>query len=241
MNLKRYLADTLSFGNFCCGIGSAIAASQSRFEFSLGFLLVGAAFDGVDGLAARKFGGTRFGVYADDIADGVNYGLAPGAALFFAIGGFEGAVIGSLFSVFTLGRLIYFTLNKSNSDPEYFSGVPSTVGGIIVLSSLVLFGNHNAFIGFMVGVACIQMVSFDTLYRHLGRALFSHRGLLYKTPLYLGILTIGGYFFGLTIPISIILIVNLIYGFLPVVLHFQQVIAERQNKVYPSEMKIPGG
>ncbi len=44
---------------------------------------MGCLFDGFDGAAARKWGGTRFGVYSDDIADGVNYGIAPGFALFF--------------------------------------------------------------------------------------------------------------------------------------------------------------
>ena len=64
--------------NALCGVASIYFATQGRIETSLLLLLVGAAFDGLDGAAARKWGGTRFGVYSDDIADGINYAIAPG-------------------------------------------------------------------------------------------------------------------------------------------------------------------
>ncbi len=78
---KRLVADLLSATNLACGIASAACAVAGRFEVSLLLLLVGAACDGLDGAAARRWGGTRWGVLSDDIADGVNYGIAPGVAL----------------------------------------------------------------------------------------------------------------------------------------------------------------
>jgi len=173
MGLTRHIADFLSLLNFLCGVGSIVAASQQHFTLGLLLLMLGALFDGFDGFAARKWGGTRIGVYADDIADAVTYGIAPGCALYFLFAGAEGVVLGVLFSCFTICRLIYFTLNKKESDPDYFCGVPSTSGGIIVMASLVCLQPYPALIGFMVGAACILMVSFDTLYRHLGRAFSS--------------------------------------------------------------------
>ena len=101
-------------------------------------------FDGFDGAAARKFGGTRWGVYSDDVADAVNYGIAPGVALYFVLGGIQGWVVGAFYGLFTISRLVFFTLNKKYSDPEYFSGVPSTMGALVVLCSILLFENQLA-------------------------------------------------------------------------------------------------
>jgi CDP-diacylglycerol--serine O-phosphatidyltransferase len=221
---KRYIADALSGANLLCGIFSMIFASQGRVEISLLFLMLGAAFDGFDGAAARKYGGTRFGVYSDDIADGVNYAIAPGAALYFAIGGIEGAVVGGLYSLFTISRLVFFTLNKAYSDPNFFCGVPSTVGAIATLCSLILFENYPVFTGMMVGVACILMISFDTHYRHLGRALASNRRIIYGMPVLIITLIAGNLFINQEAPVALILILSMIYGFLPTFKRFAQVI-----------------
>ena len=219
---KRFIADLLSASNLLCGIFSMVFASRGQLEFSLLLLILGAAFDGFDGAAARRWGGTRWGVYSDDIADGVNYGIAPGVAIYFTIGGAEGALIGALFSAFTISRLIFFTLNKENSDPNYFLGVPSTTGGLITMCSLILFSQHLAILGLMVGAACVQMVSFTTHYRHLGRAFGSHkRRALFGTPIYLLVLVLGALFWGRNGPVSLILAANLIYGFWPVLDSFK--------------------
>ncbi len=50
---KRYLADALSGANLVCGLLGMLAAAHDRLEVSLLFLLAGAAFDGLDGAAAR--------------------------------------------------------------------------------------------------------------------------------------------------------------------------------------------
>jgi CDP-diacylglycerol--serine O-phosphatidyltransferase len=205
-----------------------VCASRGQLEFSLLFLILGAAFDGFDGAAARRWGGTRWGVYSDDIADGVNYGLAPGVAVYFTVGGVEGVVIGGLFTVLTFSRLVYFTLNKSDADPNYFMGVPSTTGGLITLCSLILFGEHVALLGLMVGIACVQMVSFNTYYRHLGRALGAHkRRALVGAQLYVLILVIGAKLWGPTGPVGFILAGNLVYSFWPVVDSFKKVVDAR--------------
>ena len=110
---KRFIADALSAGNLLCGFGSMAMAWQGRLDLSLVFLMLGAAFDGLDGAAARRYGSTRWGVFSDDIADGVNYGIAPGVAIllhFRTPAGIdmEGLVIGLAFIVFTISRLVFF-------------------------------------------------------------------------------------------------------------------------------------
>ena len=68
MDLRRHLADALSAANAACGVASTCFALAGRADVSLLLLLAGAVCDGLDGAAARRFGGTRFGVLADDVA-----------------------------------------------------------------------------------------------------------------------------------------------------------------------------
>ncbi len=228
---KRFIADVLSACNLLCGAASIVFATRGRFEISLLFIVLGAAFDGFDGAAARRYGGTRFGVYSDDIADGINYGIAPGVALFFALGGgLSGWIIGVFYPVFTLTRLVFFTLDKAGSDPNYFSGVPSPAGGAITMSSILVFQGEPALIGLMVGIACAQMVSFSTHYRHLFRALAKHRRALVGAPVYAVLLLIGLRVWGPRGAAITILVPVLIYGFLPTMLAFRRVLALRQAR-----------
>ena len=228
---KRFLADALSAGNALCGVFSMVFAAKGRFDVSLLFLLLGAAFDGFDGAAARRFGSTRWGVYSDDIADGINYGLAPGVALYFALGGgVQGVLVGAVFTVFTLGRLVFFTLSQAAADPDYFSGVPSTVGGLVTLCSIILFAAQPVLIGLMVGIACILMVSFDTHWRHLGRALAAHRRVIFGLPVLIGLLLSGRLFWSRNVPAAVILALALVYGFLPTGAHFLALIRGRRGE-----------
>jgi len=219
---KRFIADALSGSNLLCGIFSMVFASRGQVGTSLFFLMLGAAFDGFDGAAARKFGGTRWGVYSDDVADAVNYGLAPGVALYFTIAGPQGIVIGICYSLFTIGRLVYFTLNKKNSDPDYFCGAPSPMGAMVAMSALILFRQYPVLVGFMVGVACIQMVSFDTNYRHLGRALASNRRIIYGMPFLIVLVIVGNLFVGRMLSVAVIFTFALIYGFIPTMTSFRR-------------------
>lgn len=225
---KRFIADALSAGNLLCGFGSMAMAWHGRLDLSLVFLMLGAVFDGLDGAAARRYGSTRWGVFSDDIADGVNYGIAPGVAIllhFRTPAGIdiEGLVIGLAFIVFTISRLVFFTLNKKAGDPEYFRGVPSTVGGIVVLSSAFLFRHQPALLGFLVGIACALMVTFDSRYRHLGRLMAAHRLVLVFTVLGGLLLFLLGTFGEQPLAIAVILTVALAYGFLPTLFNFREV------------------
>lgn len=224
MRLKKYVADSLSFGNLLCGVASIAASSAGRFEVAMVLVFTGALLDGLDGAAARLFGGTRFGVIADDLADGVTYGVAPGAALYFLLPGTQGVVLGVVYAAFTISRLVYFTLNKGKSDPNYFSGVPSPTGGAIVMSTVVSVGAYPALVGFLTGAACAFMISFDTAYRHLGRLLaYRRKALVYTMPAYL-FLSLVAYLFGSRVIVALILAANLGYALFPVAVHFRDAL-----------------
>lgn len=232
---KRFIADTLSAGNLLCGIFSMSFAYFGRVDISLLFLMVGAAFDGLDGAAARRYGSTRWGVFSDDVADGVNYGVAPGVATMLILRDdgtitVEGAVIGGLFILFTISRLIFFTLNKKFSDPNYFRGVPSTVGGMIVLCAAYLFSAQTAILGFFVGLACVLMVTFDAQYRHVGRLLAERRSLLAMLTAASILLLVYGAYGDRAVPIAAILMVSLMYGFLPTFGHFYRLGGQHRDR-----------
>lgn len=222
---KRFIADALSMANALCGCASIWFATQQQPEVCLLLLLVGAGFDGLDGAAARRWGGTRFGVYSDDIADGINYAVAPGVALAFGLSGAEGTVVGVAFTLLTISRLVFFTLNKAHSDPAFFSGVPSTIGGIVALCALILFPERHGIVGLLVGVSVVLMVSFDSAYRHLGRALFGARREKVLVAFIFGVvLLVGGFVWGPRAPTAVVLALCLGYGFTPQLIRFKRLL-----------------
>jgi len=236
---KNFIADALSLGNLVCGLIAIFMATKGRIDLSLLFIGLGAAFDGLDGAAARKFGSTKWGVYSDDIADGITYGIAPGIITMIHFQQFDaqisglsldGYIIGGAYVFFTLGRLVYFTLNKANSDPEYFMGAPSVFGGTLVVSSVFLFSEHYALLGMMIGVACVLMVTFDSHYRHMGRLIGSRQSMrIFSLIAVLMIITLG--FFKLTYwAIMSIFIFCMAYGFLPMLMNFQKVLLKDEKK-----------
>lgn len=240
---KRFIADALSAANLLCGAFAIWFSTQQRFEIALLFVLVGAAFDGFDGAAARRWGGTSIGVYSDDVADGINYGVAPAVALWCLLPGLAGVLVGVFYGLFVVSRLVYFTLMKSASDPNFFRGVPSPMGGLTTMSAIVVFGHEPAIVGLLVGIACAQMVAFSTDYRHLGRAVGGwvskrrrHRGdrarrrALFGATVYILVLLLGIRLLELQVAVGIILVANLAYGFTPSVLAFRRALELRRER-----------
>lgn len=109
---RRHLADLLSAGNAFFGVASCFFALQGRADVSLVLLMAGAVCDGLDGAAARRFGGTRFGVLADDVADAISCGVAPAIAVAVVTSGVEGTAVGVVYGALTIARLAFFTLRK---------------------------------------------------------------------------------------------------------------------------------
>ena len=234
---KRFIADGLSMMNALCGLVSIALALQGEPAWCLLLLLVGAGFDGLDGAAARRWGGTRFGVLADDVADGISYALAPAVAVAVVVEGRTGIVIGCAYAVFTIGRLVFFTLNKGgdDDDPRFFRGVPSTIGGVVALCASILFADEPALVGFLCGVAVVLMVGFDSAYRHLGRVLFGLRREKQLIALTAAlVLLASSVLLGPRVAAGILLAGSLVYGFLPQIARFSQVITEKATTTSPA-------
>jgi CDP-diacylglycerol--serine O-phosphatidyltransferase len=241
---KRNIADALSAANLLAGVASIRFAFADRFDLSLLFLMIGGTFDGFDGAAARRWGGTRLGVYSDDLADAVNFGLAPAVAIWLAVDTWEAAIVGGFYLLFTWGRLVFFTLNKDYSDPAQFAGVPSPAAALLTMCAVVLFQDRPLLLGLFVGVACVLMVSFDTPYRHPGRAMGRSRRAIWGMPIFLLSLLLGLVIWGLEVPVTIMLVAMLVYGFLPPALRFRDVgrrwnTDRRARRTPPAEAPPP--
>lgn len=72
------LPDLLTTANLSCGVGSILLASQGQLTWACWLVFAGAAFDVLDGLAARALGGgSELGKQLDSLADMVTFGVAP--------------------------------------------------------------------------------------------------------------------------------------------------------------------
>jgi phosphatidylserine synthase len=130
----------------------------------------------------------------------------------------------------TITRLVFFTLSKSAGDPAFFAGVPSTIGAIIALTSLLLFPDSPAIVGLFVGVAVVLMVSFDSAYRHLGRLVLGAPRAQVAIGITAAIVILGGSFvFGRRAPIATVLAASVAYGFAPQVTRLARVTSARRR------------
>lgn len=80
---KRYIPNALTLCNLLCGCIAAGAGFHHHFQTAFLFILIGAAFDFVDGYSARLLRvPSPMGVELDSLADVVTFGVAPSAMLF---------------------------------------------------------------------------------------------------------------------------------------------------------------
>ena len=80
-NRPRFLsrlgvADAVTVGNAALGFAAAAAAAFD-VELAARLVLLAAIADGLDGVLARKYGGTAVGPHLDSLADVASFGVAP--------------------------------------------------------------------------------------------------------------------------------------------------------------------
>ena len=154
---RHLLPNALTLIGVCLGISSIKFALDGNYGLSVIFLLFAALLDGLDGRIARLIDGTsEFGKELDSLTDFVSFGIAPAFILFFwelKNYGKIGWAITLIFSVCCVLRLARFNLTKTQKEEEwkvnYFEGIPSPAGGILVLMPLI-FELSSFNIGFEV-------------------------------------------------------------------------------------------
>ena len=142
----RYLLpNILTLGGVCLGISSIKFSIDGNFNLAVTLILFAAILDALDGRIARLIKGTsEFGKELDSLTDFVSFGIAPVFILYFwelKTYGKLGWAIALIYSVCCVLRLARFNLTKVENQQEwknnFFEGVPSPAGGILILMPLI--------------------------------------------------------------------------------------------------------
>jgi CDP-diacylglycerol--serine O-phosphatidyltransferase len=141
------LADAVTVGNAMLGFLAAFVATRDA-GLAARIVLLAAVLDGLDGVIARRRGGTLAGPYLDSLADVASFGVAP--ALLIASRAAEAWSFGTdpiayglalllpaVYVAMAVTRLGLYT--AYDSDLSETKGVPSTLAATI-LSAGVLAG-----------------------------------------------------------------------------------------------------
>ena len=143
----RYiLPNILTLAGVCLGISSIKFSLDLNFKMAVIFITLAAILDALDGRIARLIKGTsEFGKELDSLTDFVSFGIAPAFIIYFwelNKYGKLGWAITLIYSVCCVLRLARFNLTKfepeENWKQNYFEGVPSPIGALLILSPLVL-------------------------------------------------------------------------------------------------------
>jgi CDP-diacylglycerol--serine O-phosphatidyltransferase len=138
------LPNMLTLFGVCIGLTSIRFALDGKFEFAIIAIIFAALIDGLDGRIARLIKGTsKVGKELDSLTDMISFGVAPAFIMYFwklnSLGRF-GWLLCLIFVICVALRLARFNIN-SNQQPSwrdnFFEGVPSPAGGILVLSPLI--------------------------------------------------------------------------------------------------------
>ena len=139
------LPNMLTLIGVCIGLTSIRFALDGRFELAIIAIIFAALIDGLDGRIARLIKGTsKVGKELDSLTDMISFGVAPAFIMFFwklnTLGKF-GWLLCLIYVICVALRLARFNIN-SNQEPSwrdnFFEGVPSPAGGILVLTPLIV-------------------------------------------------------------------------------------------------------
>ena len=141
---RMILPNAITLIGVCIGLSSIKFALDGKFALAVIAILFAALMDALDGRIARLNKGTsKMGKELDSLGDVISFGVAPALIMYFwnlqyldKLGWF----VCLTYVVCVALRLARFNIN-SEEEPSwkdnFFEGVPSPAGGIIVLMPLV--------------------------------------------------------------------------------------------------------
>ncbi len=144
-NARVILPNMLTLIGVCIGLTSIRFALDEKFEFAIIAIIFAALFDWLDGRIARLIKGTsEVGKELDSLADVISFGVAPAFIMYFwklnELGRF-GWLLCLIYVSCVALRLARFNVNsnqESSWKDNFFEGVPSPAGGILVLTPLII-------------------------------------------------------------------------------------------------------
>jgi len=144
-NARVILPNMLTLIGVCIGLTSIRFALSGEFGFAIIAIIFAALIDGLDGRIARLIKGTsKVGKELDSLTDMISFGVAPAFIMYFwilnTLGRF-GWLLCLIYVICVALRLARFNVN-SNEEPSwkdnFFEGVPSPAGGILILTPLII-------------------------------------------------------------------------------------------------------
>ena len=144
-NARMILPNMLTLIGVCIGLTSIRFSFNGQFDLAIIAIIFAALIDGLDGRIARLIKGTsKVGKELDSLTDMISFGVAPAFIMYFwtlsSLGRF-GWLICLIYVICVALRLARFNIN-SNQEPSwkdnFFEGVPSPAGGILVLTPLII-------------------------------------------------------------------------------------------------------
>ena len=141
---RMILPNAITLIGVCIGLTSIKFALDGKFAIAVIAILFAALMDALDGRIARLIKGTsKMGKELDSLGDVISFGVAPALIMYFwnlqyldKLGWF----VCLIYVVCVALRLARFNVN-TEEDPSwrdnFFEGVPSPAGGIMVLMPLI--------------------------------------------------------------------------------------------------------
>ena len=142
---RMILPNAITLIGVCIGLSSIKFALDGKFALAVIAILFAGLMDALDGRIARLIKGTsKMGKELDSLGDVISFGVAPALIMYFwnlqyldKLGWF----VCLIYVVCVALRLARFNVSSSEESSwkdNFFEGVPSPAGGIIVLMPLIL-------------------------------------------------------------------------------------------------------
>ncbi len=152
-NTRVILPNMFTLIGVCIGLSSIKFAFDGRFEISVIAIIIAAIIDGLDGRIARLIKATsKVGKELDSLTDVISFGVAPAFIMYFwklnelgRIGWF----ICLVYVICVALRLARFNINSGGEaswKDNFFEGIPSPAGGVLVLMPLIFSFSELQFV-----------------------------------------------------------------------------------------------
>ena len=245
-NARMLLPNMLTLIGVCIGLTSIRFALSGEFHLAIIAIIIAAVIDGLDGRIARLIKGTsKVGKELDSLTDMISFGVAPAFIMYFwklnTLGRF-GWLLCLIYVICVALRLARFNIN-SNQEPSwkdnFFEGVPSPAGGILVLTPLIfsISGFDLIKLNYDVITPLFFVITSFLLISKFPSYSFKKIVIQRKATIFLlfGIVL----FFGLLLiyPFNVISISAIIYlGMLPIsFFHYQKLKKQNEDQNYKDE------
>ena len=167
---RMILPNAITLIGVCIGLSSIKFAIDGKFAIAIIAILFAGLMDALDGRIARLIKGTsKIGKELDSLGDVISFGVAPALIMYFwnlqyldKLGWF----VCLIYVICVALRLARFNIN-SDDEPSwkdnFFEGIPSPAGGIIVLLPLIFSFSGLSEIFFKVNYDLLVPIIFITV------------------------------------------------------------------------------